>query len=43
MFDMNLKEFTYNKNTKESHLAGVLLVILATVIWVGIIYYFFWV
>ena len=30
---MKLKEFIYNKDTKESNLAGVLFVVLVTVIW----------
>ena len=41
--DMKLKEFIYNKDTKESNLAGVLFVVLVTAICVGILYYFFWI
>jgi hypothetical protein len=38
---MKLKEFIYNKETKESNLAGVLFVILVTAICIGILYYLF--
>jgi len=41
--DMKLKEFIYNKETKESNLAGVLFVVLVTAICIGILYYFFWI
>tara|TARA_B100001057_G_scaffold100658_1_gene97600 strand:+ start:358 stop:477 length:120 start_codon:yes stop_codon:yes gene_type:complete len=39
---MDFKKFVYNKETKESNLAGVLYVILVTVVAVALIYYFFW-
>ena len=41
--DMKLKEFIYNKDTKESNLAGVLFVVLVAAICIGILYYFFWI
>ena len=42
-YDMKLKKFIYNKDTKESNLAGVLFVVLVTAICIGILYYFFWI
>tara|TARA_Y200000002_G_scaffold262351_1_gene217779 strand:+ start:502 stop:624 length:123 start_codon:yes stop_codon:yes gene_type:complete len=40
---MKLKDFIYNKDTKESNLAGVLFVVLVAAICIGILYYFFWI
>jgi len=39
---MDFKKFVYNKETKESNLAGVLYVILVTVLVVSLLYCFFW-
>jgi hypothetical protein len=38
---MKLKDFIYNKETKESHLLGVLFVVVVFIIW-GFVIYFFW-
>ena len=36
-----VKDFIYNKETKESRLLGVLFVIVVFIIW-GFVIYFFW-
>ena len=38
---MKLKDFIYNKETKESHLLGVILCIIVIII-SGYVIYFFW-
>ena len=38
---MKLKDFIYNKETKESHLLGVILSIVVTII-TDFVIYFFW-
>jgi hypothetical protein len=38
---MKLKDFIYNKKTKESNLLGVLFVIAVTII-VGVVIYYVW-
>jgi hypothetical protein len=38
---MKLKDFIYNKETKESNLLGVLFVIVVTIFW-GFVIYFVW-
>ena len=36
---MNLKDFIYNKKTKESNLLGVLYVIVVTIVTVAVVYW----
>jgi hypothetical protein len=36
---MKLKDFIYNKETKESHLAGFIFVIIVTIITAGLVYW----
>ena len=36
---MKFKDFIYNKETKESHLAGVIFLIIVTIIVVGVCYW----
>jgi len=38
---MKLKDFIYNKEIKESHLFGVIFVVVVFIIW-GFVIYFFW-
>ena len=40
---MKLKDFIYNKKTKESHLLGLLFVIAVTIVCGAVIYYGFWI
>ena len=40
---MKLKDFIYNKKTKESNLLGVLFVIAVTIFWGAVLYYGFWI
>ena len=40
---MKLKDFIYNKKTKESNLLGVLFVIAVTIFWGAVFYYGFWI
>ncbi len=38
---MKLKDFIYNKETKESHLAGVIFLMIVTIICAGVVYWVF--
>ena len=40
---MKLKDFIYNKKTKESNLLGVLFVVVVTIVCGAVIYYGFWI
>ena len=37
---MKFKDFIYNKETKESHLAGVIFVIIVTILAIGLVSFF---
>ena len=40
---MKLKDFIYNKKTKESNLLGVLFVVVVTIVSGAVLYYGFWI
>ena len=40
---MKLKDFIYNKKTKESNLLGVLFVVVVTIVCGAVLYYGFWI
>jgi hypothetical protein len=40
---MKLKDFIYNKKTKESNLLGVLFVVVVTIVSGAVFYYGFWI
>ena len=40
---MKLKDFIYNKKTKESNLFGVLFVVVVTIVSGAVLYYGFWI
>ena len=42
-FIMKLKDFIYNKKTKESNLLGVLFVVVVTIVSGAVLYYGFWI